>query len=57
MLDPSLFRADDAPTQRLTRDPDAERAAMNDYLSGLARGGEPTEDEQPSSSTLAERHS
>jgi signal transduction histidine kinase len=57
MLDPSLFQADDAPTQRLTRDPEAERAAMNDYLSGVARGGEPTDDEQPSSSTLAERHS
>ena len=47
-----------APTQRLTRDPEAERDAMNDYLSGLARGGEPTTStEQPSGSTLAERHS
>jgi hypothetical protein len=26
------------PTVRLTRDPEAERDALNDYLSGLNRG-------------------
>jgi signal transduction histidine kinase len=30
--------APDEPTVRISRDPDAEREALNDYLSGLARG-------------------
>jgi hypothetical protein len=53
---------------RANRDPEAERDALNDYLSGFARGavasGEPGEEAGPSSDeelgarpTLAERHS
>ncbi len=29
---------DDSPTLPIGRDPDAEREALNDYLSGVARG-------------------
>ena len=42
------------PVPRAGRDPEAERAALNDYLSGLARGGETAADDT-SSSTFAER--
>jgi signal transduction histidine kinase len=55
MVDAVRSQSSEAPTERIVRDPDAERDAMNDYLSGLARGG--IEPEQPSRTTFAERHS
>jgi hypothetical protein len=48
---------DESPTVKIVRDPEAERAALNDYLSGLARGdsdeGQPA---QPSPPAVGERH-
>jgi signal transduction histidine kinase len=50
--------SDDA-TVRITRDPEAERDALNDYLAGLARGGEGDAAQSPAHlapQTAAERH-
>jgi len=58
MVDAVRDLPDEEPTERIVRDPEAERAALNDYLSGLALGdGSAAQPEQPSRSTLAERHS
>jgi signal transduction histidine kinase len=49
---------DAPPSPRTPRDPDAERDALNDYLSGLARGtAGPDEELESRPTTLAERHS
>jgi hypothetical protein len=44
-------------TPRIERDPDAEREALNEYMSGFARGTSAADPEQPTQPTLAERHS
>jgi len=64
-------QAEPAPRPWVDRDPDAERDAVNDYLSGFARGTvdtapgadlDPSDDQASSDqqlesrSTLAERH-
>jgi hypothetical protein len=51
-------RLDAPPAPRAPRDPEAEREALNDYLSGLARGSAgPDEELESRPTTLAERHS
>jgi hypothetical protein len=48
---------EDAPMEsRTARDPEAERDALNEYLSGFARAGDP-DPELEARPTLAERHS
>ena len=49
---------EDAPmAPRTARDPEAERDALNEYLSGFARGAGDPEPELEARPTLAERHS
>jgi signal transduction histidine kinase len=48
---------DESPTVRIVRDPEAEREALNDYLSGYSRGRDDAEGAPQTGSTLAERHS
>jgi len=58
MVDAVRDLPDEEPTERIVRDPAAERDALNDYLSGLALGdGAVADPEPPSRPTLAERHS
>ena len=42
---------------RTARDPEAERDALNEYLSGFARGAGDPDPELEARPTLAERHS
>jgi len=57
MVDPVVDVDDDSPTDRIVaRDPEAERAALNDYLAGLARTTEASQ-EQQSRPSVSERQS
>lgn len=57
MVDAVRRSSEEPPTERIVRDPEAERAAMNEYLSGLARSEGAAEPEPNPTSSLAERHS
>ncbi len=58
MVDAVRDSTEEPPTERITRDPEAERDALNEYMSGLARGdGGAAQSDESTRPTLAERHS